>query len=64
MSQCVKNFVPIKKNLFETYLQYPRSKYFAERASTCDGHFWCALRQNSWFLVGKLQNFDNFMENN
>ena len=41
-----------------------RGKYFAERASICDGHFWCALGQNSWFLVGKLQNFDNFMENN
>ena len=33
-----------------------------ERASICDGRFWCALGQNSWFLVEKLQNYDNFME--
>ena len=39
-----------------------RGKYFPERASICEGHFWCALGQNSWFLVGKLQNFDNFIK--
>ena len=37
---------------------YFRGKYFAERVSICDGHFWF------WFLVGNLQNIDNFMENN
>ena len=59
----------VKKVLFTSVMcllvsiAVQRGKYFAERASICDRHFWCALGQNSWFLVGKLQNFDNFMEN-
>ena len=51
------------KYVLKEFQLFFRGKYFAERTSICDGHFWCALGQNSWFLVRKLQNSDNFMEN-
>ena len=41
-----------------------RGKYFAERPSICEGHFWRALGQNSWLLVENQKNHDDFKKNN
>ena len=45
-------------------VEIPGVKILQKEHSFVMGIFGCALGQNFWFLVGKLQNFHNFLENN